>query len=606
MTTTFADLGVPEPMWRALADRGIETPFPIQAMTIPDALAGRDLSGKAATGSGKTIAFGIPLLAGVERSAPKRPKGLVLVPTRELANQVAEELRMMAGELRILAVYGGARLEGQIKAMRRGVDVVVACPGRLGDLIERRVCDLRDVRFAVVDEADRMADMGFLPEVKRLLDQTRSDRQTLLFSATLDGAIDELVKRYQRNPVVHELPDEETGQVEHHFWKADRPAKLPLTAKIVKEAGRTIVFCRTRHGADRVAKQLGGKGVSAAAIHGDRSQSQRERALDAFHRGEVEALVATDVAARGIHVTGVQCVVHFDLPADDKDYVHRSGRTGRAGAVGLVVAFVDSSQHRDAAKIRRGAGVDAELVEPVPENLLAGAAERRIEAGVSPAEASPRRRSTAPTVADLAPARERAERIERAERPRDRARAGRSSRRTDDGGHDLSGARSTDRPRTSSGSGPRSTDRPRTSNGQGAGPSDRPRPSNGSSTRADDGRRRSAGGARPAARGERPSRDDRAVPPRRDDRGSRSAPKDAAPRRPARADAGLELDGGRRAPAADGGAASAAARRDKVRPSGAARRKVKREAMVAAGVTPERTKRKRSGAPRPAPSRRSS
>ncbi|CAN5842158.1 hypothetical protein BH23ACT2_BH23ACT2_04940 [soil metagenome] len=363
MTDTFASLGVPSHIGRGLAARGIAEPFPIQVATIPDALAGRDLCGKAPTGSGKTIAFGVPMVAGVSRAAPKRPKGLVLTPTRELAIQVADELRRL-GDQRVLAVYGGAGIAPQLKALRQGVDIVVACPGRLLDVIDRKACDLRDVSFAVVDEADRMADMGFLPDVRRILDQTNHRRQTLLFSATLDGAVDALVKEYQHDPVVHEMPDDRTGDVGHHFWRSERQGRAQLVAEIVERAGPTIVFSRTRHGADRIAKQLGTAGVSAAAIHGARSQGQRERALNAFHGGEVKALVATDVAARGIHVEGITCVVHFDIPADAKDYVHRSGRTGRAGARGSVVALVPAAQRRDAAKLARGAGVDVDVAEP--------------------------------------------------------------------------------------------------------------------------------------------------------------------------------------------------------------------------------------------------
>ena len=281
MTTTFADLAVPAEIARALADRGITEPFPIQAATIPDGLAGRDLCGKAPTGSGKTIAFGIPLVARGSRSAPKKPHGLVLVPTRELALQVATELTHFAGDLRVLAVYGGANIEPQIKKLRAGIDILVACPGRLLDLIDRRVCDLRDVSFAVVDEADRMADMGFLPDVRRILDQTRSDRQTVLFSATLDGAVDKLVRDYQSDPVRHESAGEESGDVTTHFWLVERPEKVALAAQVIALAGHTVVFCRTRHGSDRVAKQLEKAGVRAAAIHGARSQAQRERALRA-------------------------------------------------------------------------------------------------------------------------------------------------------------------------------------------------------------------------------------------------------------------------------------------------------------------------------------
>nr|MBA3281370.1 DEAD/DEAH box helicase [Acidimicrobiia bacterium] len=381
MSITFASLGVPDEIARRLAKRGIDAPFPIQAATIPDALYGRDLCGKAPTGSGKTIAFGVPMIVRVTRSAPKRPKGLVLAPTRELALQVADELRALSGDLRVLAVYGGAGIEPQIKQLRAGVDIVVACPGRLLDVIERNACDLRDVRFAVIDEADRMADMGFLPDVRRILDMTNEHRQTLLFSATLDGAIDALVKGYQTDPVVHEMADDDTGDVVHHFWASERPGRAQLTAEVIERVGPTIVFSRTRHGADRIAKQLGQAGVSAAPIHGGRSQGQRERALDAFHRGEVKALVATDVAARGIHVEGVMCVVHFDMPADHKDYVHRSGRTGRAGALGTVVALVPIAQKRDAAKLRKLAGIGGELREPVVALLPEGHATFKAAAG---------------------------------------------------------------------------------------------------------------------------------------------------------------------------------------------------------------------------------
>jgi len=372
MSTTFDALGVSAEIARRLAKRGIDTPSPIQEATIGDALYGRDLCGKAPTGSGKTIAFGIPMVTHVTRSSPKRPKGLVLTPTRELAIQVADELRALGGELRVLAVYGGAGIEPQIKQLRAGVDIVVACPGRLLDVIERGACDLRDVRFAVVDEADRMADMGFLPDVRRILDMTNEHRQTLLFSATLDGAIDALVKGYQKDPVVHEIADEETGDVIHHFWVSERVGRAQLTAEIIERTGPTIVFSRTRHGADRIAKQLAQAGVSAAPIHGGRSQGQRERALGEFHRGAVKALVATDVAARGIHVEGVLCVVHFDIPADHKDYIHRSGRTGRAGKTGTVVALVPIAQKRDAAKLRKLAGLEGELREPDVSRLPEG------------------------------------------------------------------------------------------------------------------------------------------------------------------------------------------------------------------------------------------
>ncbi len=428
MTTTFAGLGVPENIARALAERGITEPFPIQEATLRDSLAGRDLCGKAPTGSGKTIAFGIPMVARVTRSAPKRPKGLVLAPTRELALQVADELRQFSGDLRVLAVYGGAGIEPQIKQLRQGVDIVVACPGRLLDLIDRNCCDLRDVTFAVVDEADRMADMGFLPDVKRLLDMTGTKRQTVLFSATLDGAIDQLVKRYQTNPVTHELAEEASGDIDHHFWISDRAERTALTAQVVAIAGPTIVFCRTKHGSDRLSKQLEKSGVRSAAIHGNRSQAQRERALTAFHRGEIQALVATDVAARGIHVEGVTCVIHYDIPADYKDYVHRSGRTGRAGAKGIVVAMVDKGQRKDAVKLRKGAGVVAELVEP-DISVIPEAAPFRAPAGGSyrstPTRSNGSARRERPVRTD---SRDRTERP-RTERPRtDRPRTERAER----------------------------------------------------------------------------------------------------------------------------------------------------------------------------------
>ncbi len=360
MSSSFAALGVPAPLVDRLARRGIAEPFPIQAATLPDALAGRDVSGRAPTGSGKTLAFGLPLVARVGRARPRRPQALVLVPTRELAAQVHAELVALAGPggPSALAVYGGVGFEKQTSALRRGVDVVVATPGRLADLLSQRQLSLEDVGFVVIDEADRMADMGFLPEVRRLLDQVRDDRQTLLFSATLDGDVDVLVRRYQRNPVRHELaaaPD--AVQSRHVFWRAARPDRLALVADLVGKEWPAIVFCRTRHGADRLTRQLAKAGVSAAAIHGDRSQGQRERALAGLASGKVQALVATDVAARGIHVDDVACVVHFDPAGDDKAYVHRSGRTGRAGAAGLVVSLVDPAQEADARKLQQALGL---------------------------------------------------------------------------------------------------------------------------------------------------------------------------------------------------------------------------------------------------------
>jgi superfamily II DNA/RNA helicase len=373
VTTTFADLGVPAPMCRILASHGMVDAFPIQETTLPDGLAGRDLCGRAPTGSGKTIAFGIPLITRIGTAAPKRPKALVLVPTRELAAQVRDELLMLAGPrgASVEAFYGGNGFDRQLKALRRGVDIAVACPGRLADLINRGDVRLDAVEVVVIDEADRMADMGFLPEVKRLLDQVPDDRQTLLFSATLDGAVDELIRRYQHHPARHELADDpdDGARVEHFFWSVSRDQRIGLCAKLVAQMGSTIVFCRTKRGADRVARQLEAAGVRAAAIHGDRSQGQRERALAAFQRGQVDALVATDVAARGIHVDDVAAVIHLDPPADEKDYIHRSGRTGRAGATGVVVSFVAPELRKDVMRMQRDLGVKQGLTSPDAADL---------------------------------------------------------------------------------------------------------------------------------------------------------------------------------------------------------------------------------------------
>ena len=295
----------------------------------------------------------------VTRGKPRRPRALVLAPTRELAAQITTELTPLLAlrSRRVAAIYGGVSLTPQIKALARSVDVLVACPGRLTDLVERGVCSLNDVEFVVIDEADRMADMGFLPVVRRLLDGVRPDRQTLLFSATLDGDIDTLVRRYQRDPVVHDVtPPAQDDATTHVFVDTHRDRRLDVVVDMIATHGSTVVFCRTKHGADRLSVQLGRAGVSAVAIHGNRSQAQRERALAAFASGRSTALVATDVAARGIHVDDVKCVVHFDLPADTKDYVHRSGRTGRAGAAGIVVSLVTPTDGAVAGQIKRHLG----------------------------------------------------------------------------------------------------------------------------------------------------------------------------------------------------------------------------------------------------------
>ena len=354
---TFASLGVPEDLVLALEAMDRPTPFAVQTLTLADSIGGADLCVKAPTGSGKTLAFAIPIALRTRRGDDGRPRALILLPTRELAGQVAETILPLARarRLRVATVYGGTSIGRDLSAMRRGVDVLVATPGRLADLVERRAVDLSSVDVVVLDEADRMADMGFLPEVVRLLDRTSDRRQTLLFSATLDGDVDTLIKRYQNDPIRHTLAEEPSaaGDVRHLFWPADRDARRRLTGDVLRTVDPAIVFTRTKHGADRLVKQLHQDGIAAAAIHGNRTQSQRERALQSFRSGEVTTLVATDVAARGIHVDAVAVVLHYDMPGSDKDYQHRSGRTGRAGATGLVVSFVDPSQHKDTAAIQR-------------------------------------------------------------------------------------------------------------------------------------------------------------------------------------------------------------------------------------------------------------
>jgi superfamily II DNA/RNA helicase len=354
LTSKFSALGLPARATSALAARGIVEPFPIQSIAIPPALAGRDICGRAPTGSGKTIAFGIPMAERVGRGRPGRPRGLVLVPTRELAAQITAELRLLLAPYRrkVAAFYGGVGFGPQLRALRSGVDVVVACPGRLTDLVRRGNLSLGDVDLVVIDEADRLADMGFLPEVKAILDQLCPDRQVLLFSATLDGDVDAIVRRYQTDPARCEIEAaaEEVDKTTHRFLTSSREERIKLTADLVANHGTAVVFCRTQHGVDRVADRLKEAGVKVMSIHGGRSQHQRDRALRAFADGKAQALVATDVAARGIHVDNVGCVVHFDVPSDHKDYVHRSGRTGRAGAHGSVVTLVTDA---DRLKVRR-------------------------------------------------------------------------------------------------------------------------------------------------------------------------------------------------------------------------------------------------------------
>ncbi|MFQ5524549.1 MAG: DEAD/DEAH box helicase [Acidimicrobiia bacterium] len=376
MSTTFAQLGLSDPLVQTLSAKGIIAPFPVQAATIPDALEGRDVSGKAPTGSGKTLAFGLPLLTRVGKASRHRPRALILAPTRELAEQIKVELSPLARAVsrKVTAVYGGVGYGPQKGALRKGVDVLVATPGRLEDLVAQKAADLESVEIVVVDEADRMADMGFLPAVRRILNLTGKPRQTLLFSATLDGDIAVLSRDYQRNPVRHEAGSVVTqaADARHHFWLVDHHDRVEHTAALVEEAGKSIVFTRTRHGADRLARQLSKLGIGAVAMHGGRSQNQRNRALAAFSSGRAQALVATDVAARGIHVDDVASVVHFDPPADSKDYLHRSGRTARAGATGIIVSLVTGAQLQSVRRMQRELGLGTSMETPSLEGLSSG------------------------------------------------------------------------------------------------------------------------------------------------------------------------------------------------------------------------------------------
>ena len=373
---TFADLGVHADLCAVLESQGITTAFPIQAMTIADALAGRDICGKAKTGSGKTLGFGLPMLQRVAASeapvrregGPARPRGLVLLPTRELAVQVHEVLEPLGAALglHVNAVYGGADIERQVKSLRRGCDVIIATPGRLIDLGDRGELNVEALDVLVLDEADRMADMGFMPQVEWVLRRiAEHPHQTLLFSATLDGAIDRLVKRYLTDPVFHEVAsDTQTvSLMVHHFLNVHQMDRVKVAATICCSFDKTIIFCRTKRGADRLVEQLQKEGVNAAAIHGDLRQSQREKALADFMAEKLPVLVATDVAARGLHIDAVDCVMHFDPPEDQKAYLHRSGRTARAGSTGVVVSLLLWNQIMEAQVTMKRLGLKRPIVE---------------------------------------------------------------------------------------------------------------------------------------------------------------------------------------------------------------------------------------------------
>ncbi|MGX1475784.1 UNVERIFIED_CONTAM: superfamily II DNA/RNA helicase [Streptomyces canus] len=362
---TFASLGLPEGVVRKLAQNGVTTPFPIQAATIPDALAGKDILGRGRTGSGKTLSFGLPTLARLSggRTEKHRPRAVILTPTRELAMQVADALQPYGDVLglKMKVVCGGTSMSNQIYALERGVDVLVATPGRLRDLINRGACSLQDIEVAVIDEADQMSDLGFLPEVTELLDQVPAGGQRMLFSATMENEISTLVKRYLSNPVTHEV-DSAQGNVttmSHHILIVKPKDKAPVTAAIASRKGRTIIFVRTQLGADRIAEQLCDSGVKADALHGGMTQGARTRVLEDFKKGYVNALVATDVAARGIHVDGIDLVLNVDPAGDHKDYLHRAGRTARAGRTGTVVSLSLPHQRRQIFRLMEDAGVDA-------------------------------------------------------------------------------------------------------------------------------------------------------------------------------------------------------------------------------------------------------
>ncbi|MEU0003854.1 DEAD/DEAH box helicase [Streptomyces sp. NPDC006314] len=368
----FTDLDLPERLQAALRAEGVTAPFPIQAATLPNSLAGRDVLGRGRTGSGKTLAFGLPLLARLDgqRAEPRQPLALVLVPTRELAQQVTEALTPYARalRLRLATVVGGMSIGRQAAALRAGSEVVVATPGRLKDLIDRGDCRLHQVAVTVLDEADQMTDMGFMPQVTALLDQVRPDGQRLLFSATLDRNIDLLVRRYLHDPVVHSV-DPSAGTVttmEHHLLHVSDDDKHTTATEIAARDGRVIMFLDTKHAAERLAKHLLSVGVRASALHGGKSQPQRTRTLGQFKDGQVTVLVATNVAARGLHVDNVDLVVNVDPPGDHKDYLHRGGRTARAGESGTVVTLVLPHQRRTVNRLMADAGITPQTTRVSP------------------------------------------------------------------------------------------------------------------------------------------------------------------------------------------------------------------------------------------------
>jgi superfamily II DNA/RNA helicase len=395
MQTSFADLGVDEKLIRSLSERGILTPFPIQEKTLPDTLAGRDVLGRGKTGSGKTLAFSIPMVTRIAAMQRRnRPSGLVLAPTRELATQIAATLTPLAAahHLKVTTIFGGVPQNRQVSALRSGVDIVVACPGRLEDLMRQRIVNLDSIEVTVVDEADHMADLGFLPGVTRILAATPAGGQRMLFSATLDNGVDKLVKRFLRNPVTHSVDEAHSpvAEMTHHvFHVTGVQAKKELVHHLASGTGRRILFMRTKHQARKLAKQLTDSGVPSVDLHGNLSQNARDRNLASFSSGEARVLVATDIAARGVHVDEVELVVHVDPPVEHKAYLHRSGRTARAGNSGDVVTVVLPEQRKDLQMLMRKAGITVR-----PQEVVAHSAPVTALVGeLAPAKAPPPRAS---------------------------------------------------------------------------------------------------------------------------------------------------------------------------------------------------------------------
>ncbi|NLG55468.1 MAG: DEAD/DEAH box helicase [Rhodococcus sp.] len=412
---TFASLGVPAPLVASLAARGMSAPFPIQADTLPDTLAGRDVLGRGKTGSGKTLAFSIPMVARLAelgaRRRPSHPHGLVLAPTRELATQITATLEPLAqaAGLTVTTIFGGVSQNRQVSTLKAGVDIVVACPGRLEDLMGQGHVTLSDIAITVLDEADHMADLGFLPGVTRILKATPETGQRLLFSATLDNGVDKLVKRFLNNQVLHSVDEANSpvAAMTHHIFDVDGVAtKKAVVEKLASGTGRRILFMRTKHQARKLAKQLTAAGIPSVDLHGNLSQNARDRNLAAFSSGEARVLVATDVAARGVHVDDVELVVHVDPPAEHKAYLHRSGRTARAGSAGDVVTLVLPEQRRDLSALMRKAAIKATPIPSTPDSAhvvdLVGELAPRVAPapaaaaparGKRPAGSSPARRS---------------------------------------------------------------------------------------------------------------------------------------------------------------------------------------------------------------------